>query len=134
MASTSGKRRVVVTGLGMVSPVGLNVKTAWENILAGKSGIGPINSFDVSAFSTRFGGLVWGFDINTILSSKEARKMDPFIHYGIAAAKEAVEDAGLVATEETAPRIGVALGAGIGGLGGIEKGHDAYLEGGPRKI
>ena len=134
MASTSGKRRVVVTGLGMVSPVGLNVKTAWENILAGKSGIGPINSFDVSAFSTRFGGLVWGFDITTILSSKEARKMDPFIHYGIAAAKEAVEDAGLVATEETAPRIGVALGAGIGGLGGIEKGHDAYLEGGPRKI
>ena len=134
MASTSGKRRVVVTGLGMVSPVGLNVKTAWENILAGKSGIGAIDRFDVSAFSTRFGGLVWGFDISTILSSKEARKMDPFIHYGIAAAKEAVEDAGLVATEETAPRIGVALGAGIGGLGGIEKGYDAYLEGGPRKI
>lgn len=134
MASTSGKRRVVVTGLGMVSPVGLNVKTAWENILAGKSGIGPIDSFDVSAFSTRFGGLVWGFDINTILSSKEARKMDPFIHYGIAAAKEAVEDAGLIATEATAPRIGVALGSGIGGLGGIEKGHSAYLDGGPRKI
>ncbi|MGD8711294.1 MAG: beta-ketoacyl synthase N-terminal-like domain-containing protein, partial [Thiohalophilus sp.] len=84
------KRRVVVTGMGMLSPVGNNVKTAWDNILAGKSGIGPIEHFDVSEFAVRFGGSVRGFDVSTIMSSKDARKMDPFIHYGIAAAIEAV--------------------------------------------
>jgi 3-oxoacyl-[acyl-carrier-protein] synthase II len=124
----------VVTGLGMVSPVGLDVKSSWENILAGKSGIGPIEHFDVSEFSVRFGGSVWGFDVSTILSSKEARKMDTFIHYGIAAAKEAIEDAGLEVTDENAERIGVSIGSGIGGLPGIEKGHAAYLKGGPRKF
>ena len=128
------KRRVVVTGLGMVSPVGLNVKTSWESILAGKSGIRPIEHFDVSDFSVRFGGSVWGFDVSNVMSSKEARKMDPFIHYGIAAAKEAIEDAGLEVTEENADRIGVHIGSGIGGLPGIEKGHEAYTNGGPRKI
>jgi len=128
------KRRVVITGLGMVGPVGLNVPQSWDTILAGKSGIAPIEHFDVSAFPTRFGGSVRGFDVTSIMSAKEARKMDPFIHYGIAAGKEAIEDAGLEINDETADRIGVAIGSGIGGVGGIEKGYDAYLAGGPRKI
>lgn len=128
------KRRVVITGLGMVSPVGLNVKESWENILAGKSGIAPITHFDVSAFSTRFGGSVKGFNVENYLSAKEAKKMDPFIHYGIAAAREAIEDSGLTITDENAERIGVAIGSGIGGLPGIERGHGAYMDGGPRKI
>ena len=128
------KRRVVITGVGMVSPVGLTVKESWENILAGKSGIAPITHFDASEFSTRFGGSVKGFEVTNYMSAKDARKMDTFIHYGIAAAKEAIEDSGLEVTEENAERIGVAIGSGIGGLPGIEKGHDAYLKGGPRKI
>jgi len=128
------KRRVVITGLGMVSPVGLNVKESWENILAGKSGIAPITHFDVSSFSTRFGGSVKGFNVESYLSPKEAKKMDPFIHYGIAAAKEAIEDSGLTINEENSERIGVAIGSGIGGLPGIERGHSAYMDGGPRKI
>jgi 3-oxoacyl-[acyl-carrier-protein] synthase II len=118
----------------MVSPVGLSVKESWENILAGKSGIAPITHFDASAFSTRFGGSVKGFDPTQYFPAKDVKKMDPFIHYGIAAAKEAIEDAGLTVTEENAERIGVAIGSGIGGLPGIEKGHEAYREGGPRKI
>lgn len=128
------KRRVVVTGMGMVSPLGLDVKTSWENILAGKSGISTITEFDTSGFSTRFGGIVKDFDVSTVLSVKEAKKMDPFIHYGLAAAKEAIEDAGLEVTDANAERIGVAVGSGIGGLPGIEKGHNAYLKGGPRRI
>ncbi len=128
------KRRVVVTGLGMVSPVGLDVAASWENILAGNSGIGEITHFDTSAFSTRFGGVVKGFDVTRYMPAKEARKMDVFIHYGIAAAEEAVNDAGLEIGEENADRIGVAIGSGIGGLPGIEKGHAAYMKGGPRKI
>ncbi|MCW9025501.1 MAG: beta-ketoacyl-ACP synthase II [Gammaproteobacteria bacterium] len=128
------KRRVVVTGMGMISPVGLDVKSSWDNILAGKSGIKPITEFDASEFSTRFGGVINDFDVSTVLSAKDARKMDPFIHYGLAAAKEAIEDSGLEVTEENAERIGVAIGSGIGGLPGIEKGHSAYLKGGPRKI
>ena len=128
------KRRVVITGMGMLSPVGLNVKESWQNILAGESGIAPIEHFDVSAFATRFGGSVRGFDVTTIISAKEARKMDTFIHYGMAAAKEAIEDAGLVVTEDNAERIGVAIGSGIGGIGGIERGYEAYMNGGPRKI
>jgi 3-oxoacyl-[acyl-carrier-protein] synthase II len=128
------KRRVVITGLGMVSPVGLDVKTSWETILAGKSGIAPITHFDVSDFAVRFGGSVKGFDVSTIMSSKDARKMDTFIHYGIAAAIEAIADAGLEVTETNAERIGVAIGSGIGGLGTIEKNYEAYTTGGPRKI
>jgi 3-oxoacyl-[acyl-carrier-protein] synthase II len=128
------KRRVVITGMGMVSPVGLNVKACWENILAGKSGVTPLESFDTTDFPTRIGGPVKGFDVTTILSAKEARRMDPFIHYGIAAGKEAIEDAGLEVTEENAPRIGVAIGSGIGGLPGIEHGHNVFLKGGPRKV
>ncbi|MFQ5488010.1 MAG: beta-ketoacyl-ACP synthase II [Gammaproteobacteria bacterium] len=128
------KRRVVITGLGMVSPVGLNVKESWDNILAGKSGIGPITHFDVSAFTTRFGGSVKNFKVTDYLSAKEARKMDVFIHYGIAAGKQAIEDAGLEINDDNAHRIGVAIGSGIGGLAGIEKGYESYLKGGPRKI
>ncbi len=118
----------------MVSPVGLNVAECWENILAGKSGITPIDSFDTTDFPTSIGGSVKGFDVTKIMSAKDARRMDPFIHYGIAAGKEAIEDAGLEVTEENAPRIGVAIGSGIGGLPGIEHGHNVFLEGGPRKI
>ncbi len=130
----SDKRRVVVTGLGMVGPVGLSVKESWENILAGKSGIKPLTHFDVSDFSVRFGGSVWGFEVTDYMSAKEARKMDPFIQYGIAAAKEAIGDAGLEVTDENAERIGVMIGSGIGGLTGIEKGRVTYDKSGPRKI
>ena len=128
------KRRVVITGLGMVSPVGLNVTDSWTNILAGKSGIAPLTHFDVSDFSVRFGGSIRDFDITDYISGKDAKKMDPFIHYGIAAGMQAVRDSGLEITEENAERVGVAIGSGIGGLTGIEKGHDAFLKGGPRKI
>jgi len=128
------KRRVVITGLGAITPVGLNVKETWENILAGKSGIAPLTIFDVSDYSVRFGGSIKNFDITTVIPRKEARKMDTFIHYGIAAGKEAIEDSGIEITDDNAERFGVAIGAGIGGLPGIEAGYDAYLKGGPRKI
>jgi len=128
------KRRVVITGLGMVSPVGLNVADSWANVLAGKSGIAPLTHFDVSEYSVRFGGSIRDFDITDYISNKDAKKMDLFIHYGIAAGMQAVRDSGLEVTEENAERIGVAIGSGIGGLTGIEKGHDAYHRGGPRKI
>lgn len=128
------KRRVVITGMGMVSPVGLTVKESWGNILAGKSGIAPITHFDTTGFSTTFGGSVKEFDVTNYLSPKDAKKMDPFIHYGIAASMEAIQDSGLEVTEANAERIGVAVGSGIGGLPGIEKGHEAYMKGGPRKI
>jgi len=118
----------------MVSPVGLSVSESWGNILAGKGGIGPITHIDVSAFSTRFGGSVKGFDPANYIPSKDVKKMDPFIHYGIAAAKEAIEDSGIEVTEQNAPRIGVVIGSGIGGITGIEKGHEAYMKSGPRKI
>ncbi|SFK37326.1 beta-ketoacyl-ACP synthase II [Methylophaga sulfidovorans] len=128
------KRRVVVTGLGAVTPVGVTVKESWENIVAGKSGVAPLTLFDVSEFSVRFGASVKDFDVTTVIPKKDAKKMDTFIHYGIAAAKEAIEDSGLVVTDENAERIGVAIGSGIGGLPGIESGYDSYLNGGPRKI
>ena len=127
-------RRIVVTGLGLVTPVGHNVAQTWENIVAGKSGIGIIDQFDTSAFASRIGGIVRDFDLSPYMSPKEARKTDPFIHYGIAAAMQAIQDSGLEITDENSERVGVAIGSGIGGLPGIEKGHDAYLKGGPRKI
>jgi len=130
----SDKRRVVVTGLGMVCPVGLDVSESWTNILAGKSGISEITTFDVTDFPTRFGGSVKGFDATNYIPPKDVKKMDIFIHYGIAAGKQAIEDAGLEVTQENAHRIGVAIGSGIGGLNGIEHGYDGYLKGGPRKI
>ncbi len=128
------KRRVVITGLGMVSPVGGNVADSWADILAGKSGIAPITHFDVSGFPVRFGGSVKGFDVTDYMKAKDARKMAPFIHYGVAAGIQAIEDAGLEVTEANAERIGVSIGSGIGGLGGIEEGYAAFLKGGPRKI
>lgn len=130
----SDKRRVVVTGMGMVCPVGLTVSESWKNILAGKSGINEITAFDVSAFTTRFGGSVKNFDASQYIPPKDVKKMDVFIHYGIAAGKQAIEDAGLEVTDANAHRIGVAIGSGIGGLNGIEHGYDGYLKGGPRKI
>ena len=128
------KRRVVVTGLGIISPVGLSVSDAWENILAGKSGISPITDFDVSAFSARFGGRVVGFDAKDYIAPKDIKKMDPFIHYGMAAASQAIKDSGFEVTDENAHRIGVAIGSGIGGISSIEKNYSNFLNSGPRKI
>ncbi len=128
------KRRVVVTGLGVLSPLGLDTKSTWAGILAGKSGIGPVTTFDVSNFAVRFAGTVKGFDAASIVGPKDGKKMDAFIHYGIAATVEAMNDSGLQVTEENAERIGVAIGSGIGGLGTIEKNFEAYLTGGPRKL
>lgn len=127
-------RRTVITGLGAVTPVGNNVEDSWRNILAGKSGIKVIDHFDTSAFASRIGGSIRDFDLSLYMSPKEARKTDPFIHYGMAAAMQAIEDAGIEVTDENAERIGIAIGSGIGGLPGIEKGYDNYLKGGPRKI
>ena len=127
-------RRIVITGLGAVTPVGHTVNETWQSILEGKSGIGIIDHFDTSAFSSRIGGSIRDFDLSPYMSPKEARKTDPFIHYGIAAAMQAIEDAGLEVTDENAERIGLAIGSGIGGLPGIEKGYDNFLKGGPRKI
>lgn len=127
-------RRVVITGMGAVSPVGLTANESWQAVVAGRSGIGLIEHFDVSEFSSRIGGSVRNFDITRYIPEKEARKMDIFIHYGLAAGCQAIEDSGLVVTEDNAPNIGVAIGAGIGGITGIEQGHDAFLKGGPRKI
>jgi 3-oxoacyl-[acyl-carrier-protein] synthase II len=128
------KRRVVVTGLGVVSPVGNSVKAAWDNVLAGKSGIAPITNFDISDFSVRFGGEVRDFDVSEYIPTKDARRMGTFIHYGIAAASQAIKDSGIEITEANASRAGVAIGSGIGGLHGIENAYHAYLDGGPRKI
>ncbi|MDM8565277.1 beta-ketoacyl-ACP synthase II [Candidatus Halobeggiatoa sp. HSG11] len=128
------KRRVVVTGVAAVSPVGLTAQESWNTVLAGKTGITTVTGFDPANFASQIAGQVKGFDVSKYLSVKEARKMDPFIHYGIAAGTHAIEDAGLEITEINAERVGVSIGSGIGGLPGIEKGHSAYLKGGPRKI
>ncbi|MFA6313124.1 MAG: beta-ketoacyl-ACP synthase II [Sterolibacterium sp.] len=128
------RRKVVITGLGIVSPVGNTVQEAWDNLIAGRSGIGPITRFDASAFSARIAGEVKNFDINAYLSAKEARRMDTFIHYGMAAGIHAFRDSGLEVTTENAERIGVNIGSGIGGLQEIESTHNQYLSGGPRKI
>jgi 3-oxoacyl-[acyl-carrier-protein] synthase II len=129
------KRRVVVTGLGVISPVGNDLKTSWDNVVAGRSGIGPITAFDVSAFSTRFGGCIKDFDAEKYMPSKEVRKVDPFVHYGMAAAQQAVEQSGISTDSYAGERVGVAIGSGIGGLGTIEANHDKYLKANsPRKI
>ena len=127
-------RRVVVTGLGLVAPVGLDVKSAWDNILAGKSGIKPITHFDIAPFSTRFGGPIYGFDPSDYVSEKDAKKMDKFIHYGLAAGCQAIADSGLEINESNCRRIGVAIGSGIGGITGIENNYEVYREKGPRRI
>jgi 3-oxoacyl-[acyl-carrier-protein] synthase II len=119
----------------MVSPVGNTVAAAWENVLAGRSGIGPITRFDVSKFATRFGGSVPDFNIDEYLTPKDARKMDPFMHYGFAAGVQAIRDSGLEVSESNAERIGIVMGAGIGGLDTIEETSAKYLEArNPRKI
>jgi 3-oxoacyl-[acyl-carrier-protein] synthase II len=128
------RRRVVVTGLGVISPVGNTVPEAWENLIAGKSGIGPITRFDASNFASRIAGEVKGFDVSAYLSAKEARRMDVFIHYGMAAGIQAIRDSGIEVSDANADRIGVNIGSGIGGLPMIEETHDDFLNGGPRKI
>ncbi|HHC6892201.1 TPA: beta-ketoacyl-ACP synthase II [Vibrio parahaemolyticus] len=128
------KRCVVVTGMGMLSPVGNTVESSWKALLEGKSGIVNIEHFDTTNFSTRFAGLVKDFDCTEYMSKKDARKMDLFIQYGIAAGIQALDDSGLQITEENAPRVGVAIGSGIGGLDLIETGHSALVEKGPRKV
>jgi 3-oxoacyl-[acyl-carrier-protein] synthase II len=125
---------VVVTGMGIVSPVGSDLATAWSNLLAGKSGIGPITSYDISAYSTRFAGLVAGFRAEDWMGNKEVRKTDPFIHYGVGAAKQAVADSGLEITDANRERIGVCVGSGIGGIGTIEEEVAALHKGGPRRV
>ena len=129
------KRRVVVTGLGAISPVGNTLDTTWANILAGKSGIGTITKFDATAFPSQIAGEVKDFDVSEYLSAKEARRMDTFIHYGLAAGVQAMRDSGLGVTDANRERIGVNIGSGIGGLPMIEETHGVYIEtGGPRKI
>jgi 3-oxoacyl-[acyl-carrier-protein] synthase II len=128
------RRRVVVTGLGIVSPVGIGVSEAWSNILAGKSGIGPITRFDASLLPARIAGEVKGFDVSKYLAPKEARRFDTFIHYGLAAGIESIKDAGLDFERLDRERIGACIGSGIGGLPLIEATHDAVIAGGPRKI
>lgn len=128
------RRRVVITGLGIVSPVGNTVDEAWQNIVAGRSGIGPITRFDASTFSARIAGEVRNFDIGQYLSPKEARRMDTFIHYGMAAGIQAVRDAGLTANPDNAERIGVLIGSGIGGLPLIEETAHEFAANGVRKI
>ncbi|CAL62215.1 3-oxoacyl-[acyl-carrier-protein] synthase 2 (3-oxoacyl-[acyl-carrier-protein] synthase II) (Beta-ketoacyl-ACP synthase II) (KAS II) [Herminiimonas arsenicoxydans] len=132
--SRSSKRRVVVTGLGCVSPVGNNVADAWNALLAGQSGIATITKFDATPFSTHFAGEVKNFNIEDYIPGKEARHMDTFIHYGVAAGMQAWQDCGLVVTEENAERIGVIVGSGIGGLPLIENTHAELVNRGPRRI
>ena len=129
------KRRVVVTGLGIVSPMGSTVESAWDAILRGQSGIGPVTRFDVSAFPVRFGGQVRGFDVSQYISPKDARRMDEFMHYGVAAGIQAVTDSGLDFSKTDPDRCGAVCGAGIGGLWTIETEHSEYLKANnPRKI
>ncbi|EJN6826863.1 beta-ketoacyl-ACP synthase II [Vibrio cidicii] len=128
------KRRVVVTGMGMLSPVGNTVADSWKALLEGKSGIVNIEHFDTTNFSTRFAGLVKDFNCEEYMSKKDARKMDLFIQYGIAAGIQALDDSGLDVNEQNAHRVGVAIGSGIGGLDLIETGHTALVEKGPRKV
>ncbi len=124
----------MVTGLGIVSPVGIGVAAAWQSIVQGKSGIRRVTRIDPELYASQIAGEVKGFDVGQYLSGKEARKMEPFIHFGLAATMEAMEDSGLKITPEIAERVGVSIGSGIGGLPGIESEHSVLLEGGPRKI
>lgn len=128
------RRRVVVTGLGIISPVGNSVAEAWANLIAGKSGIATITKFDASNFAAQFAGEVKGFNVEEYFPAKEARHMDTFIHYGIAAGMQAMRDSGLEVTEANAERIGVMVGSGIGGLPMIEETHTELVNRGPRRI
>ncbi|HUH87864.1 MAG TPA: beta-ketoacyl-ACP synthase II [Pusillimonas sp.] len=128
------KRRVVITGLGIVSPVGNSIESAWDNIVSGRSGVGRITRFDPSAFNAQIAGEVKDFDVTQYMSAKEAKQMDTFIHYGVAAGVQAWRDSGLEITEANADRIGVIVGSGIGGLPRIEETQVEYLDRGPRRI
>ncbi|MGB5490407.1 MAG: beta-ketoacyl-ACP synthase II [Woeseiaceae bacterium] len=128
------KRRVVITGMGIVSPVGSRLDDAWRAVCEGESGISLIEDFDTSAFPTRIAGLVKDFDVDDYLSKKDQRKNDPFIHYGFAAAVKAIDDAGLEITPDNGHTIGIAMGSGIGGIKYIEDNHNKMLAGGPRKV
>ncbi|WP_019342484.1 beta-ketoacyl-ACP synthase II [Stutzerimonas stutzeri] len=128
------RRRVVITGMGMLSPLGNDVPSSWQGILAGRSGIGLIEHMDLSAYSTRFGGSVKNFDVEQYLPAKEARKLDLFIQYGLAASFQAVRDSGLEISDANRERVGVAMGSGIGGLTNIENSCKALIEQGPRRI
>ncbi|QCT99049.1 beta-ketoacyl-ACP synthase II [Stutzerimonas degradans] len=128
------RRRVVVTGMGMLSPLGNDVPSSWQGILAGRSGIGLLDHMDLSAYSTRFGGSIKGFEVEQYLPAKEARKLDLFIQYGLAASFQAVRDSGLEITDANRERIGVAMGSGIGGLTNIENSCKVLIEQGPRRI
>ncbi len=128
------KRRVVITGMGIKSPVGNDLATAWTNIREGRSGIGPLTQIEASQFPAQIAGEVRDFNVEDYLARKDARKMDPFIHYGLAAGVDAIADAGLEMDRETPERVGVSIGAGIGGIATIEATHSAYASGGARKI
>jgi len=128
------KRRVVITGMGIVSPVGSRLDDAWRNVCEGNSGIGLIEEFDANSFPTRIAGTVAGFEIDDYMSPKDQRKNDPFIHYGVAASADAIRHSGLEITEENGHRIGVAMGSGIGGIKFIADNHDKFLAGGQRKV
>ena len=127
-------RRVVITGLGAVTPLANTVAATWDGIVSGRSGISNIDSFDISPFATRFGGVIRNFDIARYIPAKDAQRMDGVLHYGLAAGCQAFEDSGLEVTEANAERIGVAIGAGIGGITGIEECHALYEKSGPRRI
>ena len=122
------RRRVVVTGMGTIAPVGNDTSTAWNSVIEGRSGIGPITHFDVAAFSTRFGGCIKDFDVSAYMAPKDARKVDKFMQYGIAAAREAMTNSGLEITDANKYRVGVAMGSGIGGIGTIEANFEKYIE------
>jgi 3-oxoacyl-[acyl-carrier-protein] synthase II len=128
------KRRVVITGMGIISPVGSRLDDAWHSVCEGVSGISLIDDFDTSDFPTKIAGLVKDFDVDDYLSKKDQRKNDPFIHYGVAAAMNAIRDSGLEITAENGHTIGIAMGSGIGGIKYIEDNHNKMLEGGPRKV
>lgn len=127
-------RRVVMTGVGCVTPLGNTVEATWSGLLKGQSGIDFLTAFDTENFAVKFGGEIKGFDITEYITAKEAKKMDPFIHYGIAAGTQALKDSGLEVTDENACRIGVSIGSGIGGIGSIEKQHGIMEKSGPRRV
>ncbi|CUS48946.1 MAG: beta-ketoacyl-acyl-carrier-protein synthase II FabF [Idiomarinaceae bacterium HL-53] len=128
------KRRVVITGLGMISPNGLSVESTWRSILAGESGVGMIEHFDTSQHATKFAALVRGFEASDFMPAKDAKKMDIFIQYGVAAANEAIQQANLVVNDQNRHRVGVMVSSGIGGLRGIEENHQKLIDGGPRRV
>lgn len=128
------RRRVVITGMGMISPLGNDVATTWEGILAGRSGVSMIEKFDVSAYGTKFAAQIKDFSVEPYMAPKDARKMDPFIQYGMVAGIQAFEDSGLEITEENAPRVGAAIGSGIGGLQSIAETSQLIAEKGPRRV